>query len=138
MQYKIPVQIENEDPIFLGLSLRQLMILMVGFWFAYLIFTSLEPNTWPEVALIPSGFVALLALLIAIFKQYEMTFVPFVLAFILLKSFPKERKWEQSIDSFQPLDIGWIVASESKKKDSIDLQEKMNTIQEMQEKLKKI
>ena len=45
MQYKIPVQIENEDPIFLGLSLRQLMILMVGFSFAYLIFTSLEPNT---------------------------------------------------------------------------------------------
>ena len=67
-----------------------------------------------------------------------MTFVPFVLAFILLKSFPKERRWEQSVDSFQALDIGWIVASESKKKDSIDLQEKINTMQELQEKLKKI
>jgi len=31
MQYKIPVQIENEDPIFLGLSLRQLAIMMLGF-----------------------------------------------------------------------------------------------------------
>lgn len=30
MQYKIPVQVENEDPIFLGLSLRQLMIIMIG------------------------------------------------------------------------------------------------------------
>ena len=30
MQYKIPVQIENEDPIFLGLSLRQLTIIMIG------------------------------------------------------------------------------------------------------------
>jgi hypothetical protein len=29
MQYKIPVQIENEDPIMLWLSLRQLMIIMV-------------------------------------------------------------------------------------------------------------
>jgi hypothetical protein len=28
MQYKIPVQIENEDTIFLGLSLRQLGIIM--------------------------------------------------------------------------------------------------------------
>ncbi len=30
MQYKIPVQIENEDVIVLGLSLRQLTIMMVG------------------------------------------------------------------------------------------------------------
>lgn len=28
MQYKIPVQIENEDPIFMGLSLRQLFIIL--------------------------------------------------------------------------------------------------------------
>lgn len=30
MQYKIPVQIENEDSIVMGLSLRQLAIMMVG------------------------------------------------------------------------------------------------------------
>lgn len=29
MQYKIPLQIENEDVIVAGLSLRQLVILMV-------------------------------------------------------------------------------------------------------------
>lgn len=40
MQYKIPVQVENEDPIFLGLSLRQLMIIMIGWGFAYMIFQS--------------------------------------------------------------------------------------------------
>ena len=28
MQYKIPVQVENEDPIFLNLSVRQLGIIM--------------------------------------------------------------------------------------------------------------
>ncbi|MCH8518453.1 PrgI family protein [Candidatus Gracilibacteria bacterium] len=138
MQYKIPVQIENEDPIFLGLSLRQLMILMIGFSFAYLIFTSLEPNIGPEIALIPSGIVAIIALLIAIFKQYEMTFVPFVLALILLNSFSRERRWEQGVDSFQPIDVGFLVTTEAKKKDSIDLREKMDTMQELQEKLKKI
>lgn len=138
MQYKIPVQIENEDPIFLGLSLRQLMILMIGFSFAYLIFTSLEPNIGPEIALIPSGIVAIIALLIAIFKQYEMTFVPFVLALILLNSFSRERRWEQWVDSFQPIDVWFLVTTEAKKKDSIDLREKMDTMQELQEKLKKI
>jgi hypothetical protein len=44
MQYKIPVQIENEDPIFLGLSLRQLTIIMIGFSGAYGIFQSLAPS----------------------------------------------------------------------------------------------
>ena len=138
MQYKIPVQIENEDPILLGLSLRQLMILMVWFSFAYLIFTSLEPNIWPEVALIPSGIVAIITLMIALFKQYEMTFIPFILALILLNSFDKERKWEQGIDAFQPLDIGFLVATETKKKDSVDLSKKIDTMQDIQEKLKKI
>lgn len=54
MQYKIPVQIENEDPIFLGLSMRQLFTIMVGGSFAYLIFRSLEPEIGPEIALLPS------------------------------------------------------------------------------------
>ena len=58
MQYKIPVQIENEDPIFLGLSLRQLMIIMIGFGIAYLLFQNLAPQTGGEVALIPSGAIA--------------------------------------------------------------------------------
>jgi hypothetical protein len=44
MQYKIPVQIENEDPIVLGLSLRQLAILMIGGGIAYSIFTGLAPS----------------------------------------------------------------------------------------------
>lgn len=44
MQYKIPVQIENEDKIFLNLSLRQIMILMIGFSVAYTLFKSLEKS----------------------------------------------------------------------------------------------
>jgi hypothetical protein len=44
MQYKIPVQIENEDPIFMGLSLRQLTILMIGFGIAYLLFQNISPQ----------------------------------------------------------------------------------------------
>ena len=55
MQYKIPVQIENEDPIFLWLSLRQLGIIMIGWWISYSIFGSLVNSVGFEIAIIPSG-----------------------------------------------------------------------------------
>ena len=138
MQYKIPVQIENEDPIFLGLSLRQLTIIMVGFWIAYGIFQSLMPSVWWEIALIPSGFIAILTVLIAVFKIHEMTFVPFVLSLIRLNIFPKERKWEMNTDSFWSLDIGFLTSETEKKQQSIDIGKKIDTIEELQEKLKKI
>lgn len=105
MQYKIPVQIENEDPIFLGLSLRQLTIIMIGFGVAYLLFENLAPQTGTEVALLPSGFIAGITVMIAVFKYNEMTFVPFILSFIRFSIFPKERSWQNTVDSFQPLDI---------------------------------
>ena len=105
MQYKIPVQIENEDPIFAGLSLRQLSIIMAGFGLAYVIFNGLAPRSGPEIALLPSGFVALITVLIAVFRQYEMTFIPFIMALIRLNIFPRERSWQSGIDSYQPIDI---------------------------------
>jgi len=57
MQYKIPVQIENEDPILLWLSLRQLTIVMIWFWIWYSVFKSLLP-IWTEVAAIPAIIIA--------------------------------------------------------------------------------
>lgn len=138
MQYKIPVQIENEDPIFLGLSLRQLAIIMWGFGLAYGIFQSLAPNTWAEIAFIPSGIIALITVLVAVFKIHEMTFIPFVLAFIRFNIFPRLRIWDNTVDSYQAIDI-WFLSSESEKKsETIDITNKQDTLQELQEKLKKI
>ncbi|MDA9129264.1 PrgI family protein [Candidatus Gracilibacteria bacterium] len=138
MQYKIPVQIENEDPIFLGLSLRQLFIIMVGGGFAYLVFNSLVPQTGPEVALLPSGFIFLVTVLVAVFKQYEMTFVPFVIAFIRLNIFPRERRWQSGVDSFQPIDIGFVTQDGQKEQQNVDMQKKIDTMDELQEKLRKL
>lgn len=138
MQYKIPVQIENEDPIFLGLSLRQLAIIMWGFGLAYGIFQSLAPNTWAEIAFIPSGIIALITVLVAVFKIHEMTFIPFVLAFIKSNIFPRLRIWDNTVDSYQAIDI-WFLSSESEKKsETIDITNKQDRLQELQEKLKKI
>jgi len=138
MQYKIPVQIENEDPILLGLSLKQLSVLMVGFWIAYVIFNSLQPRIGAEIALIPSGVIGVVTVLIAIFKQYEMTFIPFVLALLRKNMFASERHWQWTVDSHQPIDIGYVSDEQKKKEENIDIWTKIDSMSELQEKLKKI
>lgn len=138
MQYKIPVQIENEDPILLWLSLKQLWIIMGGFWIAYGIFKSLEKSTWAEIAAIPSIFIVAVTLFVALFKQYEMTFLPFILAILRFNINFKERSWKPGVDSFWPLDIGIIVQSDSKKEDVVDMKTKAEKIQSLENNLEKI
>ena len=138
MQYKIPVQIENEDPIVFGLSLRQLIIIMVWWGLWYSLFTSLAENVWPQIALIPWVFIFLFSVFIAVFKYAEMTFVPFILAFIRYKINFAERRWIKWIDSFQPIDIWYLTSNGSKKEETIDFSNKINKIKELDEKLNKI
>ncbi len=138
MQYKIPVQIENEDPIVLGLSIRQLAICITFFMIAYSLFTSLEQTVGTEIALIPSLFIGILGFVIAIFKQSEMTFIPFVLAMLRNAINPKERMWQWKVDSFQPIDIGYLTKAEDTKQENVDFTSKMDKIQELDEQLKNI
>ncbi len=139
MQYKIPVQIENEDPIMLWLSLRQLSIIMIWGWIAYSIFKKLVWSWVPwEVALIPTILIVIITLFIALFKNSEMTFIPFILSFIRFKINLSERIWRAWVDSFHPLDIWFLSESEAPKKESVDFQSKMDKIKELDEKLKKI
>lgn len=138
MQYKIPVQIENEDPIVLWLSLRQLAILMIWWAIAYSLFTSLVESMWTEIALIPSLIIFWLTLLIALFRYSEMTFIPFILSFIRFKSNIEERKWIKWVDSFQPIDVGYLTSSQSKKEEKIDFTNKIDKINELEDKLNKI
>ena len=139
MQYKIPVQIENEDPIVLGLSLRQLAIIMVGWWIWYSLFTTLvEWWTWVEIAALPSIAIFWVSVMIAIFKYSEMTFVPFILSFIRSKVNLNERKWIKGVDSFQPIDIWYVTSSDSKKEEKIDFTDKIDKIKELEDRLDKI
>lgn len=138
MQYKIPVQIENEDPIVLGLSLRQLAIIMIGGGIAYSIFTGLAPSVWTEVAALPAIIIAILAFMIAVFKSSEMTFVPFMLTLVRYHTNEKERKWQKWVDSFQPIDIWFITSEWQKKSEDIDFQSKIDKISKLDDKLNKI
>jgi len=138
MQYKIPVQIENEDPIILWLSLRQLAIIMIWWSISYSLFNSLVKSLWTEIALIPSLIIMWITLLIALFRYSEMTFVPFVLSFIRFKSNIEERRWIKWVDSFQPIDIWYLTSSQSKKEEKIDFTSKIDKINELEDKLNKI
>lgn len=138
MQYKIPVQIENEDPILLWLSWRQLTIIMVGFWIWYSIFQSLAWVVSTEIAAFPAIIIWLLALIIAIFKYSEMTFVPFILSFIRYKVNLDTRKWTKWVDSFSALDIWFVTAFDEKSVKKIDTQNKIDKIKDLDENLNKI
>ena len=131
MQHKIPVQIENEDPIFLWLSLRQLTIIMIWWGIAYTMFKSMAPNFWAEISLIPTIFVIWLALTIALFKKWEMTFFPFILAILRFNVNSKTRKRDSWVDSFQAIDIWYISSLSDKKEEKIDFKSKIDKIKEL-------
>jgi hypothetical protein len=79
-----------------------------------------------------------LTLLIALFRYSEMTFIPFILSFIRFKSNIEERKWIKWVDSFQPIDVGYLTSSQSKKEEKIDFTNKIDKINELEDKLNKI
>lgn len=104
MQYKIPIQIENEDTIVLGLSLRQLVIMMVFGGVAYAIFKALESQIG-SVALVLAILIALMGVAIALVKISEMTFLPLILNYLRLSLNGKTRVWVQGVDSYDELSI---------------------------------
>lgn len=138
MQYKIPVQIENEDPIILWLSLRQLGIIMIFFAIAYGVFKNLAVRVDPVIAALPAIVIAAFWFTIAVFKHSWMTFVPFLLAILRKSINPSERIWMNTVDSFQPIDIGYVSISNEKKEEKVDFNNKIDKIKELDEKLKKI
>ena len=109
MQYKIPVQIENEDIIFAGLSLRQLGIIACGCGLGYTIFQHLGPRIGQGATLIPAGLVILISLFIALFRVSEMTFSIFFVNFIRFKINGSQRVWMQGVDSYSLVDVGYVV-----------------------------
>lgn len=138
MQYKIPVQIENEDPILLWLSLRQLAIIMIAAGIGYSSFQWLIPSLPPEIAAIPGVILTIIAIMIAKFKIAEMSFMQFVLSFVRLKSNIQKRNWQQGIDSYSPLDIGLVTAQNEKTASPIDFSSKIDKINQLDDQIKNI
>lgn len=114
MQYKIPIQIENEDTIVAGLSLRQLAIMMFWWGIAYGIFQKLSASAWEAVALFVAVPIALLGITIALLKVSEMTFLPTILSLIRLSLNAKSRIWSHGTDSYSDLEVGYVILPSQK------------------------
>lgn len=138
MQYKIPVQIENDDPILLGLGLKQLIILIIGWAIAYSIFKGLAPWVGWEMAAIPAIIISMLTLLIVLFKHSEMTFVPFILNLIRLNLNSESKIWVKWVDSFEPIQVWYVIQDVKKKKEKVDTTGKIEKIERLKDKLNKI
>ena len=138
MQYKIPVQIENEDPIFLWLWLKQLAIIMIGWGIGFTLFDNLQYSLWKEIAAIPSGLIFVISVVIAVFKHSEMTFVPFFLAILRNSINPSQRRWDKWIDSFQPLDIWYIKKSWKIEQWKVDFKSKFDKLNDLEDKISKL
>lgn len=118
MQYKIPVQIENEDRIILGLSLRQLIIILIGGAFAYMTFQKVAGLSGQaggaDGSKLVGGVLAFIILAVAVviakFNNHEMTFLPFVLNWLRLRVNGAQRAWGQGVDSVPPLQVGFVTA----------------------------
>ena len=109
MQYKIPIQIENEDVIVAGLSIRQLMIIMIWGGVGYGIFKYIEPILGSTIAIWFGAPFVIIGIFIALLKISEMTFLPATLNFFRLSLNAKSRMWSQWTDSYNEMEIGYIV-----------------------------
>lgn len=141
MQYKIPLQIENEDEIVLWLSLRQIIIIAVYGGIAYTIFDKSRNSIWDTMALVLAIPVAVIGIVIALMRIYEMTFLPTVLNYLRLSLNGQQRQWSQWTDSYSDLDIGYLVTSTLETK-PIENKESFNKVinwnEEFQEHLKNL
>ncbi len=108
MQYKIPIQIENEDIIVAGLSLRQIIVMMLWGGMGYTIFKTLEPQIGADLAAIIAVPVIIIGIIIALVKISEMTFLPWLLNLLRLSLNVKERIWSKGTDSYPEIMIGYV------------------------------
>jgi len=113
MQYKIPIQIENEDTIIFGLSLRQLGIIIVWLIISFGLFNKLQGTLGNTPLFIICAFIMMIFIVIAKFRTHEMTFLPFVLNIMRFRingngNNGQGRVWIRGVDSYSPLEIGYV------------------------------
>jgi hypothetical protein len=128
MQYKIPLQIENEDTIVAWLSIRQLVVMMMWGGVGYAIFRALEGSLGPKWALIFAIPPIVIGVIIAMVKIAEMTFLPAILNYFRLQLNDKQRMWSLGTDSFSDMEI-WYVNLPNEQKDNknnVSMESKMN------------
>lgn len=137
MQYKIPINIENEDPIIFIFSIRQIIISATWWWLWYAIYNSISGYIWITPAALLGIIIFWISIFIALFKYSEMSFTAMLLNMIRIWVNQKERYWIKWIDSFSALDI-WYITNNKQKMEKINFWNKIEKIKNIEEQLEKI
>ena len=139
MQYKIPIQIENEDTIIFDLSLRQIGIIVVGVILAFGVFNKFQNTITNTPLFIACIFIIAIFFIVAKFRTHEMTFLPFLLnlaRFRINGNGPNNegRVWIRGVDSYSTLQIGYVATQDvvekgkKREKDTKKLSDKLKQI----------
>ncbi len=75
-----------------------------------MLFKSLEAGLGPQIAAVPLILCIIISLFVALFRNSEMTFLPFILNVLRLNLNTNVRVWSKGTDSFSNLEIGWVTS----------------------------
>jgi hypothetical protein len=90
------------------------------------------------VAFIPAILPIVITVIVVKFNVAGMRFVTFLLAALRFNINPKERIWFNTVDSFQPIDIGFLSNIEQKQEEKVDFTSKIDKIKTLDEQIKKL
>jgi len=101
LRVKIPQNVEREDQIIFFITMRQLIILIVGGGITYFIFSFFQRNfPWESWMWIPIVFCGAITAAIAFFKFNELDFVEIILLLLEKVFLTNKQIWQNGADSY--------------------------------------
>lgn len=95
LQFKIPQNVQREDRIVGPLTLKQLIICMVGGGITYAVYITLAKEYFMEIWLPPVIIIAILTMAVAFAKINDIPFPKWILLQIEFIFKPRKRIWTQ-------------------------------------------
>lgn len=95
MQFKVPQDVLRPDKIVGFLTLRQLIICLIGGSVDYMLYMILNKQYYVQIWLIPIVFVGLVTAAFAFIRFHEMNFEKLLFVFIQHKFLPRARTWQK-------------------------------------------
>ncbi|MEK7524318.1 MAG: PrgI family protein [Patescibacteria group bacterium] len=95
MQFKVPQDVLRPDKIVGFLTLRQLIIVMIGGGICYSLYIVLSKQYFVEIWLPPVVFIGVITAAFAFFKFHDIVFEKLILVFIEYKFRPRARTWQK-------------------------------------------
>ena len=120
MRYKVPQDVQREDQILWFLTLRQVIILILGFGLSYFLWSSMSKNyDLNQVETILVWIPAALAAAISFLKIHGISVFKFVLLQIEQNMFrPPRRRWiKHAGEPFVSMTTPFTMSGEKKKKE---------------------